>query len=554
MDINQYERSRDNRRTQSELVLTRQAREELLIEWGATFHDIIEAIRANVRIKNQRRRTVSGLGTYDKWEEVIEKAGRKIKRTLLLQKSSTVKNYQVPHQNAINANKIYDGVQQSHHSTRSVPSVKSTTIDPPRAVVIPQTPTPPPDEKKNRGKSSQFQNARPPVRPPLSPQIPPTTEAHPNVPPLDPRSIPLSLLVAPTGGESMDQEEVGEEIRAASHNNQNHQTARFVCMSSDEEISYASKKHTVPVEEVDLNTDNRSLCLSDFGGTLSEIDQSERDLMSIDTREFLNQVENYCPPSIIQQGSYHYHDSCSGSSTVELDDIRRDYSCWELVSEDGPSIRRKVTPVIIYEDSFDEDESNAFPPRLDEIRPVNLSVLSPAVRDLSLHRIPEEGGPVSYGHQKLDEQYRYRELGLGGEQPPLYPGEKTLPMAYPLVPTSVGDNMKFQYPKIQNDPLFPCAEIGAKSGVAVPIHGEMKSSNDHVDKVVKNIPARDPYPVVKQRIVSSDKPESRGSLPVVEDSKTISDWHIGARQDREPNYVFMLQPPPHSDSIVARWR
>jgi hypothetical protein len=70
-----------------QLILTRKAREKLLLEWGANSHEIIDAIRTNVRVKNQRRRTVNTIGTYDRWEEVEEKAKHKIKRTLLLQKS-----------------------------------------------------------------------------------------------------------------------------------------------------------------------------------------------------------------------------------------------------------------------------------------------------------------------------------------------------------------------------------------------------------------------------------------------------------------------------------
>lgn len=64
------------------------AREELLLEWGATFNEIIDAIRTNVKIKHQRRRTVNSIGTYDKLEEAMERAGRKIKKTLLAQKGS----------------------------------------------------------------------------------------------------------------------------------------------------------------------------------------------------------------------------------------------------------------------------------------------------------------------------------------------------------------------------------------------------------------------------------------------------------------------------------
>lgn len=52
----------------------------------ATYHEIIESIRANIRAKNQRRRTINSVGTYDRWEEALESASRKLKRTLLLTK------------------------------------------------------------------------------------------------------------------------------------------------------------------------------------------------------------------------------------------------------------------------------------------------------------------------------------------------------------------------------------------------------------------------------------------------------------------------------------
>jgi len=86
MPIDEYESARPERRSQPELVLTRQDREEILIEWGATFHEIIDSIRANIRAKNQRRRTINSIGTYDRWEEAMESARNKLKQTLLLQK------------------------------------------------------------------------------------------------------------------------------------------------------------------------------------------------------------------------------------------------------------------------------------------------------------------------------------------------------------------------------------------------------------------------------------------------------------------------------------
>lgn len=84
--IDEYESERLPRREQPDLVLSRQEREELLVEWGASFQEIIDAIRSNIKIKNQRRSTVNAIGRYDRWEEMMESAGRKIKRTIGLQK------------------------------------------------------------------------------------------------------------------------------------------------------------------------------------------------------------------------------------------------------------------------------------------------------------------------------------------------------------------------------------------------------------------------------------------------------------------------------------
>jgi hypothetical protein len=70
------------------MVLTRQEREELLLNWGVSFDDIIDAIRTNIRVKNQRRQTVTNLGKADRFEEALENATRRIKRAFLLRRST----------------------------------------------------------------------------------------------------------------------------------------------------------------------------------------------------------------------------------------------------------------------------------------------------------------------------------------------------------------------------------------------------------------------------------------------------------------------------------
>jgi hypothetical protein len=68
------------------MVLTREEREALLLAWGVSFHDIVDSIRSNVRVKNQRRQTVTNLGKVERLEEAFESATRKLKRAVLLRR------------------------------------------------------------------------------------------------------------------------------------------------------------------------------------------------------------------------------------------------------------------------------------------------------------------------------------------------------------------------------------------------------------------------------------------------------------------------------------
>lgn len=86
--LDEYEKVKPYKKSHQHLILSRQDREAILMEWGASFNQIIDAIRQNIKVKNQRRRTVNSIGTYDRWEEAMESAGRKLKKRLSLQKSS----------------------------------------------------------------------------------------------------------------------------------------------------------------------------------------------------------------------------------------------------------------------------------------------------------------------------------------------------------------------------------------------------------------------------------------------------------------------------------
>jgi hypothetical protein len=97
IDIYEERQSKYSRRTrgsshrgvQDALILSRHERESLLMEWGVTFNEMIDAIRTNVKIKNQRRRTVNAIGTYDRIEEIMENTASKLKGKLKLKKNST---------------------------------------------------------------------------------------------------------------------------------------------------------------------------------------------------------------------------------------------------------------------------------------------------------------------------------------------------------------------------------------------------------------------------------------------------------------------------------
>jgi hypothetical protein len=92
--LDDYENYRPNRRMAYEMVLSREARDEMLRkEWDISRAEIAAAIRDTIRIKNQRRQTVQNLNK-DKVEEMMENASKKIFRSLLF-KSSTSQELQL---------------------------------------------------------------------------------------------------------------------------------------------------------------------------------------------------------------------------------------------------------------------------------------------------------------------------------------------------------------------------------------------------------------------------------------------------------------------------
>jgi hypothetical protein len=75
---------------------------------------MIDAIRTNVKIKNQRRRTVNAIGTYDRIEEMMERTAKQIKRKLKLTKNHTTKQ-----RNNSSSNNNTNNYHSQYHATNT---------------------------------------------------------------------------------------------------------------------------------------------------------------------------------------------------------------------------------------------------------------------------------------------------------------------------------------------------------------------------------------------------------------------------------------------------
>ncbi len=80
--MDEYETFRQtNRRSKLQLIIPKQTRENMLMEWGCSKEDISRAVKEKMKIQNQRNCTVAKLGTLDSLEELLEKANRKMRKT-----------------------------------------------------------------------------------------------------------------------------------------------------------------------------------------------------------------------------------------------------------------------------------------------------------------------------------------------------------------------------------------------------------------------------------------------------------------------------------------
>ncbi|GAX17603.1 hypothetical protein FisN_18Lh259 [Fistulifera solaris] len=89
ISLDKYEEMRPPRRAHFEMVLPRDIRQQMLrYEWDVSQTQIANAVRANIKIKNQRRQTVTNLDKHSKVEELLENAGRSLVRKMLFKKST----------------------------------------------------------------------------------------------------------------------------------------------------------------------------------------------------------------------------------------------------------------------------------------------------------------------------------------------------------------------------------------------------------------------------------------------------------------------------------
>jgi hypothetical protein len=88
--VEQYETNRPARRTHVQMVLPRGVRQDMLKkEWNVSQGQIAAAVRNNIRIKTQRRSTVSNLDKATKIEEMMEYAGKNVLRGIMFKKSTS---------------------------------------------------------------------------------------------------------------------------------------------------------------------------------------------------------------------------------------------------------------------------------------------------------------------------------------------------------------------------------------------------------------------------------------------------------------------------------
>jgi len=91
VSLDKFESFRGPRRSQFEMLIPRDKRQEMLVrEWNTPPQQCARAVRENMKTKSQRRRTIENLG-FEKFDTALESARRKIVRTVMFQKRPSKK-------------------------------------------------------------------------------------------------------------------------------------------------------------------------------------------------------------------------------------------------------------------------------------------------------------------------------------------------------------------------------------------------------------------------------------------------------------------------------
>jgi hypothetical protein len=91
--VEQFENARGAMSRGGDFRLTARERRNMLIDWRASYTDIVAAVPETNHIKHQRRTTVNNLRNYDRWEEAVDIVGRSLKQRLRLGSRSSSCKY-----------------------------------------------------------------------------------------------------------------------------------------------------------------------------------------------------------------------------------------------------------------------------------------------------------------------------------------------------------------------------------------------------------------------------------------------------------------------------
>lgn len=180
MTVEEFEETRP--RDERLLPLNKEQRHDLLVAWGVKRNELACSVRKNLKTKHQRRRTyINSTTRVDRWEEAVETASRKLKKSLQWA-SVFSSDSAVSRRVALYApEKVPDRSVSTNSTelkeTRNKPPTRSTstaTIPKATSQVMLSTNFDTPATVKEPSAS----NAQRPIRPPASPQK--TVSKHPD--------------------------------------------------------------------------------------------------------------------------------------------------------------------------------------------------------------------------------------------------------------------------------------------------------------------------------------------------------------------------------------